>query len=812
MLQPVGSGKSYSLLLQKKHSISFSHILIKLILWIVLSLAALITHAQSGRIAGTIYSASNEILYNITVSLEGQNKFTQTDAEGNFVLDDVSAGRHVVLATGVGYSAKSDLVSVADGKTTYIRLVMDISRTTLMEVVVRSPRKIIVQSASATRTNTLLKDLPQSIQGISRATIEEQQLYRLEDALKNVAGVNISSSYGSYNFRGFITNSGSFLTNGIKGSAYPEGVSPSLANIEKVEVLRGPTAILYGENAASGNINMVTKQPKKITTVNARVSAGSFSLYRAQADLTGSLNKKKSLYYVAGLGFEDGGRFTKHFDNNNLLLFGSLKWEAGQRTAWQLNATYNRDRSSGNYTPDLPFYEGRLFSVPATFFTGASDARYKGDSYQLQSILSHQLSRNWSLNLLLGLSKSRADRVHYDHNDFVDPNTNEVERTKYISVMEEPVKAINLYTNGKFSTGMIHHTLTGGVDLNFYNGAYPEGFSIYGASPINVVNPDYKPYIPPSGFPDWYYASSEKFTTNTYGIYFQDQLSLGEKWKAVLGARFNHYHFYYRADSVSYDNFATYIEEPENTTAFIPRAGIVFQPSAVVSLYADYSTGFIPQYSNTKIYGGPFDPERTHQVEVGFKGDFLQHRLVPTIAVYQIIKNNVLKSDPTPDQPMRQRPLGEVTSRGLEITVTGNIAKGLDLIANYAFNDTKITKSNEADEVGTRFDNSPKHIASLWATYTLPENWIKGVQLGIGHRYTSDRYISNRRPDQQNVLMLPQYQVTDAMLGYRYKQYSLALNINNIFDKTYALGSYWSRSYFPGAPRNWLLTLGYSLR
>ncbi len=811
MLQSVGSGKPYSLLLQKKHSISFSRNLIKLILWMLLSLAALFTRAQSGTIAGTIHSASNEILSNITIRLEGQNKVTQTDQEGNFVLDDVSAGPHILLATGVGYSAKSNAVSVADGKTTYIRLVMDVSRTTLTEVVVRSPRKIIVQSASATRTNTLLKDLPQSIQSISRATMEEQQLYRLDDALKNVAGVNISSSYGSYNFRGFTTNSGSFLTNGIKGAAYPEGVSPSLANVERVEVLRGPTAILYGENAASGNINLVTKQPKKITTVQARASTGSFNLYRAQADLTGSLNKKKSLYYVAGLGFEDGGRFTKHFKNNNLLLFGSFKWEAGPRTSWQLNALYNRDRSSGNFAPDLPFYEGQLFSVPASFYTGASDARYKGDSYQLQSVLSHQLSGNWSLHLLLGLSKSRADRRHYDHNDFVNPVTHEVPRGKYESIMEEPVKAVNLFTNGKFKTGSIRHTLTAGIDFNFYNGSYPKGFSNFSASPIHVINPDRTPYIP-AGFPDWYYASYEKFTTNTYGIYLQDQLSLGEKWKAVLGARFNHYHFYYRADSVSYNDFETYIEAPENTTAFIPRAGVVFQPSAFVSLYADYSSGFIPQYSNMKIYGGPFAPERTHQAEIGFKGDFLQHRLVPTIAVYQIIKNNVLKSDPTPDQPMLQRPLGEVTSRGVEITITGNITKGLDLIANYAFNDTRITKSNEAGEVGTRFDNSPKHIASLWATYILPENWIKGVQLGIGHRYTGNRYISNRRPDQQNVLMLPQYQVTDVMLSYRYRQYSLGLNINNVFDKTYALGSYWSRSYFPGAPRNWLLTLGYSLR
>ncbi len=773
-------------------------------------LSVLSVSAQHGNIAGNI-SSQQTILSGISVNIESLSMVTRTDDDGNFVFRNVPEGQYILSATGIGYTAKSSHVKVVSGTETIISLELDIETKSLKEVVVTGQKKIIVQSSSATRSQTLLKDLPQTIQAVSGETIREQQLYRLDDALKNAAGVNISSSYGSYNFRGFTTNSRSFLTNGMKGSAYPEGVSPSLANIEKVEILRGPTAILYGESAPAGNINLVTKQPKKISSVNASATTGSFDLYRVQADATGSLNKKKSVYYVAGFGFEDGGKFTNHFKNNNLLLYGSLKWEIQHRTTWQFNATYNRDRASGHYQPDVPFYEGQLFSVPITFFTGATDSRYKGDSYQLQSILSHRFSNNWNVNLLLGLSKSSADRVHYDHNDFVDPSTHEVPRGKYISVMKEPVKAINLYTTGNFTTGIIRHTLTGGVDFNFYNGSYPKGFSNSSASSISIINPDYKPYTPPPGFPDWYYASNEKFTTNTYGIYVQDQLSLGEKWKAIAGIRFNHYHYYYEADSVSYNDFDTYIEEPENTIAVIPRLGIVFQPIASVSLYADYSTGFIPQYSNIKLYGGPFNPERTHQVEVGFKGEFLDKRLLPTFAIYQINKTNVLKADPTVDQPMLQRPLGEVRSRGFEATVTGYITGGLHVIANYAFNETTITKSNEQEEIGTRFDNSPKHIASVWTTYSFPKK-LKGLKLGAGYRYTSDRYISNKRPSETTTLVLPEYNVIDVLVHYQYQQYRIGLNINNVFNKTYALGSYWSRSYFPGAPRNWMITLGYSLR
>ncbi len=742
--------------------------------------------------------------------LNGIERLTTTDEEGNFSFQDIPAGVYTLTASGIGYSVKSSTVRIEPGKTTRISLELNLQRNELKEVVVRSSRKLHTHTHSATRTAVPLRDLPQTIQVVDRATLNEQQVYRIDEALKNVAGINLSSSYGTYNFRGFNTSAGSFLTNGIKGSVYPEGVFPSLSNVEKVEVMRGPNAILFGENAVGGNINFVTKQPKKATTVNATATIGSFALYRFQGDATGSLNKKGSLYYVASLGLESGGRFTQDFKNRNALLYGAVKWDIDHKTSWLLNATYNHDRATDNFAPDIPFYEGRLFSVPADFFTGASDSRYKGNSFQLQSVLQRTLSANWKANLLLGYSHSKADRIHYDHFDFVDPVTHETPRGKYTSTMEEPVKAINLFVNGNFTTTGIAHKLTGGVDLNFYNGRYPKGFGTMSASNLSVINPDRTPFIP-DGFPDWYYSSYEKFTTNTLGVYVQDQVSLGKKLKALVGLRYNYYYFYYLADSVSYRDFETYREDPHSTTAFIPRAGLVYQPLENISVYGDFNTGFVPQYSNTVQAGGPFPPEKTSQFEVGVKGEFFNKRLLSTFALYQINKRNVLKYDPNDPNFVRQVAVGKVQSRGLEAALTGNLHKGWDAIVNYSYNDTRITESNEAEEIGVRFDNTPHHIASIWTTYRFSGKGWEGLKLGLGVRHTSDRYISNRKPGEE-VLVLPAYTVWDAMAAYTLKRFTLSVNANNLLNKEYALGSFWYASYFPGAQRSWLVSIGYALK
>jgi len=768
---------------------------------------------NAASISGTIIDENNQELEGITIQIESLKKITTTDISGQFIFSGLPAGNYTMLVTSVGFNNKKENIIVAANGNSKIVLQLNVKANTLQEVTVTAKQSYLAKnSSSITRNNVAVKDLPQSVQAVTRAVINEQQLYRLDDVLKNVAGVNLSSSYGSFNFRGFTTNASSFLTNGIKGAANPEGVSASLANIERVEVLRGPSSILYGENAPAGNINFVTKQPKKLTTVNASLSGGTFNLFRSQFDLTGSLNKNKSLYYVAGFGYESGGKFTRNFDNNSLSLFGSLRWDINAKTFWQFNGLYNRDRNSSNYSPDIPLKPTDLFFAPVNFTSLASDAAYKGNSFQLQSILQHKLNSNWNLNLLLAYSRTSADRKGYSHNSFINETTNNVRRNKSISTMVVPEKAINAYVNGSFKIGKVKNNITTGIDFNFNNGEYPKGFQIYRADSINVLNPNYSPVIPPAGSFGTYYSSYEKFTTNTFGAYLQDYVTISSKVKLLFGLRYNVYHNYYKADSVSYNNFETYEEKPLDTKVFIPRVGIVYQPNEAISFYGDFNNGFVPQYSNNRESGGPFKPEITNQFEVGTKIDVVKNKLNATVAFYHINKNNVLTPDLNDPNGILLTTIGQVRSKGAELTLTGNIVKGLNTIVNYAYNETKITKSNDPDEIGQLFSNSPRHIASIWTTYQFGSSIIKGFKIGAGYRHTSDRFITDRKVAATNIVVLPAYNIVDAMASYTLKQFTLGINANNVLDVRYAQGSYFSRSYFPGMPRNFLFTLSYALK
>ncbi|RFP64318.1 TonB-dependent siderophore receptor [Hymenobacter lapidiphilus] len=773
--------------------------------------------AQTGTVRGRITDAAQAPQIGLVVRLENTALGTATDVDGTFFMDKIAPGQYTLIVSGVGYTAQKQNIVVQGGLTTQLQLALDKEQQVLQEVVVTERRAFETSAGGLTRTNTPIKDLPQSVQVINQSTLRQQQVYRLDEALRNAAGVSETSATGNYGFRGFTTNSQSFLTNGIKGIGNPEGVMPFLANVERIEVLRGSSAILYGEGAVGGNLNLVTKQPKKTTAVNAGLSGGSFNLFRAQADVAGSLTSDKRLYALAGVGYERGGRFTRDFEHRTVQLFSSLRWEPGVNTSWQVNATYNRDRSTQRGVPDLPQAAGQLFSVPDNFRVSAADARYEGDSYQLQSQMQHRFSDRWAANLWLGYAKSRADDISYSIRSTLD-STGSFSRGRTQQVRSAPTRTLNAFLTGQIALAGTEHRLTGGLDLAYENADYPEGLRLWRAAPLNVNAPIYAAFNPaeindPAKVR--YVSGREKFTNNTYGVYVQDQVTLSPKFKALLGLRYNHYYFRYTADELTYDlvDYQQLKETPDNTTALLPRIGLVYQPTTSNSFYVDYNTGFVPQYSNSALFGGPFDPELTRQGEIGWKGDFLNHRLVPTVAVYQIQKKNVLNFDNeafdlTGDVLFRA--LGGVRSRGIETTLTGTVLPGWQLIANYSYNRTEVTDSNVPEEIGGELANTPRHLSSFWTTYEFSQPALKGLLLGSGYRYTGARYSSTRNPGDADVLTYPGYGIVDAVVGYRYRQFSLQANGNNLLGKRYVRSGLFN-SYFAGTPRNFLLTLGYAL-
>jgi len=523
------------------------------------------------------------------------------------------------------------------------------------------------------------------------------------------------------------------------------------------------------------------------------------------ADVTGSLNQSRSLYFLAGAAYQSGGRFTRNFDYRTLQLYGSLKWELAPKTTWQINLNYNHDDATSNFQPDIPVYTGddpRLFSLPNDFTYARANQRYKGGNFQVQSLMEHMFSTNWKANLAIAFSQGKADRKQYAVYDIA-PETNLVSGSYTIQQLNTPTTTINPYVTGNFSTWTVKHKVVTGFDATLTCGNYPDGIKLYRVGPLNVLNPDLAEFGPGANKP-FFATSTEKFTYNSVAGYVQDQIEIVPQLKALLGLRYNNFFRRYLAINES-DGSIRYDERPDRSESFIPRVGVVYQPFESASFYADYNKGFIPQYSNERKYGGPFDPEITNQFEFGYKGEIFNKRLRPSVTLYHIVKNNVLtyyEDESLPDG-FGYRPLQAVTSKGIELSLTGNITSDLFVVANYSYTNAKISESSEATDIGQRFVNSPKDIASGWVSYTFSKVTLKGLNLGAGLNYVGARtaYFGT----------LPSYTLADAYIGYRLKNYQLQLNGNNLFDQTYALNGGYS-AYTPGAPRSILISLAYHLK
>ncbi|WP_276483466.1 TonB-dependent siderophore receptor [Paraflavitalea pollutisoli] len=681
-----------------------------------------------------------------------------------------------------------------------------------LKAVVVSSTKLPSNTSSLTRTNTPLRDIPQQVQVIDRSVLNDQQLLQLNDAFRFAAGITATDFYGGFSSRGYTTGIGSITTNGIKGSPYPEGQLPLLGNIESVEVLHGPTAIMNGPGAMGGNVNMVTKQPKKFTTLNGSISAGSFDLYRAQADITGSLNKKKNLYFLAGAGYQNGGSFTQAFDRRSLQLYGALKWEIGTRTTWQVNANYVNDDASNNYQPRVPIYNSRskdsIFLVPYDFNPG-TDSRYKGNNLQLQSIIEHSFSDRWKLSLLTAYNEARAQRAQYFAAGFVRATDNTVMRSYSWQNIYSPQTTVNGYLTGQLRNGKLQHQFITGADAALSVNNYPRGILQYAATRIPVFTPVKDEPYDTTGMARYTDSKWEKFNYNVIGLYIQDQVTLLANLKFLAGLRYNNYFRRYKA--VDHDDNIMYDEKPERTENFSPRLGLVYQPTKTISVYLDYNEGFEPHYGNFSENGGPFDPLTSRQYEIGAKGEFFQGQFQPFMSIYQSTRKNVLQSAPRDGFPQWQEAIGAVRSRGVEMGARGVLFNSLLLIVNYNYNKTKTTESKNPADIGQLFANNPQNSANGWARYTLTKGTLKGLFLGGGFQYVDSRYFSAKKPATVYVLEMPAYTTIDALIGYRYKQYSLQVNGNNLADKRYALSGV-SNSYTPGMPRNWLVTLSYALK
>jgi len=622
------------------------------------------------------------------------------------------------------------------------------------------------EAFTATRTDTPLRDIPQSIQVVPQQVLEDRNVRTVTEAVETVSGVvdganNFGAPTGARIIRGFNqgTEGGNFRNGNRDADFY--GLTGS-ETIERVEVLRGPASVLFGAVEPGGIINVITRQPLNEPYYNLEFEAGNLGFYQPGIDLSGPLTPDDSVLYRFIASYQGAESFQDFVTTNLTAIAPSLTFNIGDRTTLDLYYEYLEYLGNPSESYTGVFSDGDFF--PQDLYVGYPDFSFNNITTQrLGYTLNHELNANWQIRNNFAVVANRVFEEYAIALNLVDDRFLELRANDREYAQDNYFAQIDVL--GEFNTGAIAHQLLVGFDFN----RNVEVFKSDAASVPNldIFDPDYD-----IAEPDYAPRFNFNEATETYGVYLQDQIRLLDNLKLLLGGRL---------DWVSRNSTSDGINDPDqNDSAFSPRIGLVYQPSDIVSLYASYSRSFIPTFGFNPD-GRSFEPTRGTQYEVGVRTDFLDGRLSTTLAAYHLTKSNITTSDP--DDPDFSIQVGEQRSQGVELDITGEILPGWNVIASYAYTDAETTEDTTIPE-GNRLVGVPENQASLWTTYEIQTGALQGLGFGLGLFY-----VGERAGDLENSFELPNYVRTDAAIYYRHDRFNAALNIRNLFDINYIRAS-----------------------
>lgn len=656
-------------------------------------------------------------------------------------------------------------------------------------------------ATTATKLNTPIMQTPLSIQVVSKSVLEDQQATTVLESLDNVSGV-----FPSFGFNGFDT----FIVRGFRtfdlfrdGFRLPTGLSTTgereIANLSKIEVVKGPASILFGRIEPGGLVNAVTKNPEAKPYYSLQQQIGSFDLYRTTLDATGGLNQYSSLLYRFNFAYENSDSFRDFGDSDRIFVAPVLQWKISERTQVTVEMEYKNGEAPLDY--GVPAIGNRPADLPIRRNLGEEFSRIEFEEILSGFNWSHAFNDNWEI-------KNRFYYYYALENDNAINNgslqaDNQTLDRSYFGLRdnETTTYSTDLNLTGKIETFGIQHTVLVGGD---YYSTNSEGLSIGSSSAIpsiNIFNPTHFNTIPiQDPALDFGFDSSQEW----FGLYVQDQIELPYDVHILAGFRYDD------AKIESKDTFAKVTTITKSKDDQIsPRFGLLWRPIQEVSFYGNYVENLgLPNAFNSPARNGiPLQAETAQQWEAGIKTELLNGRLSATVAWFQITKQNVVTPDPDPVLAALGafRQTGEAQNEGIELDVTGELLPGWKVIANYAYTDTDITKANDGT-LGNRLPGVPKHAGNIWTTYAIQNTALKGLTLGGGVTLRGEREGNN-----DNDFQLPGYTLFNLMTRYTLQvsksQVTAQFNVRNLFDIEYFPSST-SRSFIAvGAPRTFLGSL-----
>ncbi|WP_122259766.1 TonB-dependent siderophore receptor [Pseudomonas syringae] len=643
------------------------------------------------------------------------------------------------------------------------------------------------RSATATKTDTAIQDIPQSISVVPASVLKDLGSNSVERALEFAGGVSKQNNFGGltlyeYSIRGFTTSE--FYKDGFSANrGYP--ATPDAANIERIEVLKGPAASLYGRGDPGGTVNIVTKKPQREAFTTLQTSAGSWDRYRTALDVNTPLDEEGRLLSRVNLAVEDNNSFRDHVESKRVFVAPSFSWQLNPDTSLLVETEFVRHKSTFDRGVVAP--NNKWSGVSRSTFLGEPDDDIDNDNNMVQFALDHQLSDVWSLRLASHYKQgemsgfaSEARPLNADGRT-VNRRYRERDNNWHDSITQ-------LELRGHFDAiGLEHEVLIG---TEYENYRKNERVTTIAGSPyaIDIYKPVYgqpKPNGARSGTD--FYEHIESRALN-----LQDQIVFTDKLRGMIGARYEHF-------DQQINDFTTNATSGQRHDAFTQRAGLLYQLTPQVGLFANASTSFKPN-NGLDAAGKTFDPEEGIGYEAGIKSELFDNRLSTTLAAFHIEKENVLALDPGTDT---NRAVGKARSQGFDLQFTGQITDAVRIIGAFAYIDAEVTKGDRTIPAGSRILGVAKHSGSLLSVYEFQEGVLRGSDVGAAYTYVGDRSGQSGTDFE-----LPAYQTVDLLAHYKASEnVTVGLNLNNIFDEKYYERSYSNYWVAPGEPRNFTVSL-----
>lgn len=767
------------------------------------SLSALHAQSSNGTVKGTVRTSDNKPAEFVNVYIKEIKKSTTTDENGKYELSKVQPGTYMLTVSFVGLGTKTSKVTVTANQTLITDFTLEQNKGQLQEIMVNANKTNKYRRSKSEFVGKMpLNNLenPQVYTTISTQLMQDQMVYSVDDAMRNATGITKmweatgrGGDGGAYfNSRGFTVQS--TVRNGIAGNVTS---SIDATNLERIEVIKGPSATLFGNALTSygGLINRVTKKPYDTVGGEFGISAGSYGFFRTSVDVNTPLDKAKKVLFRLNSAYNYKGSFQESGFNRNYTVAPALTFNPNDRLSITLEAELFYGKAANS-----PFYF--MSATAAKLGTDRADElnfdykkTYMGDDLTQKSRsanffgqANYKISDSWTSSTNVSMTNSFSDGFgpyfYIIAADSISRNDQSTKNSK------DQLLEIQQNFNGDFRIGGLRNRVVVGLDYLHRNSNQYFYYGGFDAVSLTTPNYDYSNFnagalnAARANGTALAYLYPSIFKTNTYSAYVSDVLNISDKLIALAALRVDHYRNLGSVTPPSPDKTGAFEQ-----TAFAPKFGLVYQPvKDVVSIFANYQSGFTNK-SGLDYQQRTFKPEMANQIEGGVKLNAFGGRLSSTISYYDIKVKDIVRAYIDPAGLLVNQSIqdGTQVSRGIEAEVIANPFSGLNIVAGFTYNHSEYENA-DADVNGLRPSTAGSpYTANLWISYKLPSEIVKGLGFGIGGNYASDNLIVNSKANGR--FILPAYTLLNASAFYDYnRHFRISAKADNFTNKHYFIG------------------------